>query len=223
MTSQTSKSFSSWPAVYRWRWRNADLMWQCVADMNRHLFRRHSSLQQPAASGLIGVFGYSPFPVMSLKMCQIAFYLSWFVMSLKLCRIAMTCKLTMRWWANLIKVLLILPSLMRGGRDGFSTLIFPWCRLHLFAAGSTSERFILCFHRLSCIVLRDDFPNIKVLFIPTCRLSVAMTECRSDVAMCGRHEYIDIYSEDTVDRKLAAACSLGSFILVYWSAAVVHC
>ena len=31
--------------------------------------------------------------------------------------------------SNLIKVLLILPSLLQGGRDGFSTLIFPWCRL----------------------------------------------------------------------------------------------
>ena len=41
MTSQTSKSFSSWPAVYRWRWRNEDLMWQCVADIDRHWFRRH--------------------------------------------------------------------------------------------------------------------------------------------------------------------------------------
>ena len=51
------------------------------------------------------------------------------VMSLKICRIALNCKLTMRWWANLIKVLLILPSLLQGGRDGFSTLIFPWCRL----------------------------------------------------------------------------------------------
>ena len=41
MTSQTSKSFSSWPAVYRWRWRNEDLMWQRVADIDRHWFRRH--------------------------------------------------------------------------------------------------------------------------------------------------------------------------------------
>ena len=41
MTSQTSKSFSSWPAVYRWRWRNEDLMWHCVADIDRHWFRRH--------------------------------------------------------------------------------------------------------------------------------------------------------------------------------------
>ena len=42
MTSKTSKSFSSWPAVYRWRWRNEDLTWQCVADIDRHCFRRHS-------------------------------------------------------------------------------------------------------------------------------------------------------------------------------------
>ena len=200
MTSQTSKSFSSWPAVYRWRWRNEDLMWQCVADIDRHLFRRHCG--QNAAACNFGFYSciwvqllFIVVPAVDCggKTCELVwaclsfmtgldgmciflsyidlryffmqvfndihghghcsiFFLAkpyalrhltpfschefevvsnWFlpVMSLKICRNALNCKLTMRWWANLIKVLLILPSLLQGGRDGFSTLIFPWCRL----------------------------------------------------------------------------------------------
>ena len=52
MTSKTSKSFSSWPAVYRWRWRNEDLTWQCVADIDRHWFRRHSRHKACSSSQL---------------------------------------------------------------------------------------------------------------------------------------------------------------------------
>ena len=152
MTSQTSKSFSSWPAVYRWRWRNEDLMWHCVADIDRHLFRRHCGQNAAAcnfgfysciwvqllfivvpavdcggktcelvwaclscmmlmlhalgmsfvpelryfqmfkystiftAMGIVLYFSWRsltpyailrPFPVMSLKLCRIDFYLSW--------------------------------------------------------------------------------------------------------------------------------------------------
>ena len=206
MTSQTSKSFSSWPAVYRWRWRNEDLMWQCVADIDRHWFRRHCG--QNAAACNFGFYSciwvqllFIVVPAVDCggKTCELVWaclscmmlllhglgmslFVSWdssrcssiqgywrpcvlflakpcflpfsslfhpfLVMSLKICRIALNCKLTMRWWANLIKVLLILavfpaqdfcakservllilPSLLQGGRDGFSTLIFPWCRL----------------------------------------------------------------------------------------------
>ena len=188
MTSQTSKSFSSWPAVYRWRWRNEDLMWHCVADTDRHWFRRHCG--QNAAACNFGFYSciwvqllFIVVPAVDCggKTCELV-WASLSCMMLMLHALGMS--LFLSWeilpdvqaskdieghestflgkalfstlfipfpsffchesenmskrtelqahnemMSNLIKVLLILPSLLQGGRDGFSTLIFPWCRL----------------------------------------------------------------------------------------------
>ena len=116
-TSKISKSFSSWPTVLRWRWRNPDLIGKLLmSDSTSNIHERQSChLCHICCNTSCQWHHFWCCWCASLRLsCKWWWYtviMSRFWFALMIFDVFLVWMLSMSWWANLIKVLLILAGL----------------------------------------------------------------------------------------------------------------